>query len=128
MIDGQALFSLQIKRNSAVAIGLVASLIAVKHPSDSFIVLIFLAQFLLPGIVGGSRDTEESAHCIHFLCFLIVVDRPILRCASCTSRNSVWNFFSNATSIRRRSNSRTSCSALRGLPIGLLKAAIPSLR
>ena len=85
MINEQALFPLQIECNPTVAIGLVTGLIAGKHLPYSFIILIPLAQFLLPSIVGGSRDIEESASRIHFVVFPVVVDRPILRCASCNS-------------------------------------------
>ena len=69
----------------------------------TFLILVCLSQLFDPCIICRSRNTEEFTHCLHFVCFLVVVDRPILRCASCTFRNSVWNFFRRVFSMRSRS-------------------------
>lgn len=119
VIDRKTQLLLEVDRDPPIPVAFVRCFINRPDFFHALLIRVGLYQLFDPNIISGSRHTKEFTHRLHFVFFLVVVDRPILRCASCTFRNSVWNFFSRVFSIRSPSNSLCSVWALRGLPIGL---------
>ena len=102
VVDDNLLCLSQPESDPAVTIYLVAGVIGLQDLFHPCLISIPLFQLMGPGIIGSSRNTKEGAHGVYRVLFSVVVDRPILRSASGFFRNSVWNFFSNATSISSR--------------------------
>lgn len=89
----------QPESNATIPIDSMTGLIGFLNLLHPCPIPVYLIQLPQPFIIGCSRNTKELTHGFHRIFCSMVVDRPILRCASCSSRNSVWNFFSNTTSI-----------------------------
>src|SRR5215211_6662707 len=99
MVHHNSLFLSEPESNTTIAIDLVAGFIGDLDLLHALLIRIALFQLLDPDIVGGSRNTKELTHGFHREFASVGVDRPILRCASPSFRNSVWNFFSKVFSI-----------------------------
>ena len=128
VVDLKPWFSLELDRDPSIPVAFVGRLINCLNLLHAFLIRVYLSQLFDPCVISRSRNTKEFTHRLHFVFFLVVVDRPILRCASCAFRNSVWNFFRSAFSIRSRSTSRSSFSVFTGRPIGLWNESSPSSR
>jgi len=128
VIDRTSLFPPEPMGDASLPIGPMRRAVGWLDDFDPFPIRLGSIHALPPRIISGSRNPKEGTPRLNGVFLAPLIDHPIWRFASSTLRNSVWNFFKSAFSIRKRSNSDWTVCFLRGRPMGLPKVAAPSRR